>query len=444
MANNRSNKRMGIVSSSFLLVGSMFGSAIFSLSGLTIYEAGPASLLTWLIAAILMLMYGLYASELAIYYPKSGGIYVFPKKAIPGKKGKFLAWITCWGYLIGNFAAIAFSSIYVGIYLGVSFEWANDFTVVLSIGSIAVCFLLNIIKLKNASKLNIFMVSCLVVIAVIFIVVAISNKDNYTSALCPFFTQGHSGSFGFLSMVPTAIVAYGAVSTVAFMASEVKNPKKTIPISCVIAIAIIAALYLLIIFSCVLYVNQEFINNNPSLKMVPLFAVCSQLHNSYWLACLISIAAVLSLLTTILALIAINARAIQAAAKDGILPKFFASMSNNSQPIMAIIVTSIIPAVFACLPNFVSEIISLGIIFNVLKMIIILVSLLFARRQLSKSYNKKFLLKNFFVVFFIILLFICSIANIIYTNLLLVGIYTLIIFILGALIYFLSNKRSIK
>lgn len=443
MKNPIKTRKIGILNSTFLLIGAMFGSAIFSLSGITIYEAGPSSLLSWFLAAVIMLVYGLYTAELAGYFPKSGGIYVFPSRAIPGKKGKFLAWITCWGYLVGNFAAISFSAIYVGIYLEASFSWAQGLSVPIAICSIILCLLLNIIKLKDTGKLNIIMVCVLILITIIFVFVAIDNKDNILPSFIPFFTQGHSGAFGFVSMIPTAIVAYSSVVAVAFMADEVKNPKKTISKSCIIAISITALLYLSIIFSCVLYVSQGYIEANPQMKMIPLFAVCSQISNSYWLQCLVSIAAVLSLLTTILVLIAMNARAIQAASKDGFLPRIFSNNSKNNQPVTAIILTCIIPAIVSIFPYFVNEVVNLGIFYNALTIIIVLVSVIFARKQLSSSQNFTFF-KTLFVIFFIAILVLCNITNLFTSNLFLIGLYTVIIFAIGLLIYWIATKFKNK
>lgn len=87
MENNK--KKIKLFACVFMLIGGMFGSAIFSLSGITILEAGPSAIISWIVAGVIMLVYGLLVSELAAYFPESGGVYVFPAKAIKGKLGEF-------------------------------------------------------------------------------------------------------------------------------------------------------------------------------------------------------------------------------------------------------------------------------------------------------------------------------------------------------------------
>jgi len=116
-------KKLGLRDSTMILIGGMIGSAIFSLSGLTILSAGPASMISWVIAGIILFFYALQTAELSTIYPHSGGVYVFPAKAL-GKthnQGRLNGWISSWAFLFGNVGGVAFSAMYIGIYLGVGF-----------------------------------------------------------------------------------------------------------------------------------------------------------------------------------------------------------------------------------------------------------------------------------------------------------------------------------
>ena len=122
--NNQSNQggSIGLIACVTMIAGGMIGSAIFSLSGLTIFLAGPAAILSWIIAAVIMLIYGLVVAELSTIFPKSGGVFVFPSKALgkTEKTGKLWGWISTWGYINANIVAIAFAAIYVATYLNVA------------------------------------------------------------------------------------------------------------------------------------------------------------------------------------------------------------------------------------------------------------------------------------------------------------------------------------
>lgn len=92
--------------------------------------AGPAAIITWAIAAAIMLCYGLVCAELSTRFPKSGGVFVFPSKAL-GKteeQGRLWGWISTWGYINANIVAIAFAAIYVGTYLSVGFPIFGEIT----------------------------------------------------------------------------------------------------------------------------------------------------------------------------------------------------------------------------------------------------------------------------------------------------------------------------
>ena len=85
VATMEKKKGIGLVSCVTMIAGGMIGSAIFSLSGMTMYNAGASAIVSWAIAAVIMLIYGLVCAELSTIFPKSGGVFVFPSKAL-GKK----------------------------------------------------------------------------------------------------------------------------------------------------------------------------------------------------------------------------------------------------------------------------------------------------------------------------------------------------------------------
>ena len=62
---NKENGKLGLLDSTTILIGGMIGSAIFSLSGMTILCAGPACIISWIIAAIILYAYGLQTASSA-------------------------------------------------------------------------------------------------------------------------------------------------------------------------------------------------------------------------------------------------------------------------------------------------------------------------------------------------------------------------------------------
>ena len=384
MSNNQ-NGKLGLLDSTTILIGGMIGSAIFSLSGMTIMNAGPASILSWIIAAAILFAYGLQTAELSTVYPHSGGIYLFPAKALGKneKQGRLFGWISTWAYLFGMCAGAAFSAIYVGIYLGVGFPALNNYQVFIGIASVVFCGLLNSVNITVTGKANTILTLGLAATLVIFIVIALFNGQWDAGMLIPFFSQGAKGTWGFLSAIPIAMVAYGSIVAVAFMVGEIKDPNKTVPKAMKIAMSVVAALYILVMVSVLGLVSSQFLQSNPGMAYIPLYAAAfTKLAAIPWLAKLISISAVLALITTILVLLNLGARAVQATAEDSLLPKFLSKYNKKTGvPVNAQIVVTLIVGVIAAFPSFTNIIINLGSLCSAIVVFILCLTVIASRKK---------------------------------------------------------------
>lgn len=384
MSNNNQGGTLGLVTCVTMIVGGMIGSAIFSLTGLTIFNAGPSAIVSWGIAAVIMLCYGLIVAELSTIFPKSGGVFVFPAKAL-GKKsstGKLWGWISTWGYINANIVAIAFAAIYVGTYLGVGFPIFANKQVPLAVASVVIIFILNTMKIAVAGKTNTILVIGLAITLLIYAGVGLFSGSWDSAMLVPFFSQGAAGTSGFLAAVPTAMVGYGSIVAIAFMVSEVKDPNKNVPKSILIAMAIVFTLYLLVILATVGLISADFLKANPGMQFIPLYAAAfTKLMSIPWLAKVISISAVLALFTTMLVIMALTSRAIAAAADGGMLPKKLSKNGTTGTPIYATIVVAILSAIVSCFPQFTSTIVGLAALFASLTIVINCVSLIQARTK---------------------------------------------------------------
>lgn len=384
MSNNQKGK-LGLLDSSTILIGGMIGSAIFSLSGMTILNAGPASILSWIVAAVILYAYGLQTAELSTIYPHSGGIFVFPAKSLGRneKQGRLWGWISAWAYLFGCWAGAAFSAIYVSIYLGVGFPAFGKYQVVIAIATVVICGLLNIVNISVTGKANTLMTFGLAATLIIFIFVALFSGQWDASTLTPFFTQGTEGAWGFMGAIPIAMVAYGSIVAVAFMVGEIKDPSKTVPRAMTIAMIVVVSLYVLVMVSVLGLVSSQFLQNNQGMAYIPLYAAAfTKLQAIPWLTKLISISAVLALITTILVVMALAARALQASAKSGILPKFLANNNEKTGvPANAQIVVILVVGVIAAFPDFTNLIVSLGSLCNAIVVAIVCLTIIEARKK---------------------------------------------------------------
>ncbi len=446
--NQNDSNKLGLSECVFILIGGMVGSAIFSLSGLTILEAGPASILTWIVAGIIMLSHGMLICELSCIYPQSGGVYVFPRKAFEGEKGRFLAWLSCWGSMVTNVIAIAFAAIYVGTYLSVAFKWAANWQIPLAIASIEICLIFNIIKFKTAGKLNNIIVGFLLSTILVYIVACFLSGNYNINYFFPFFTQGIKGYSGFITSIPIAIIGYSSINAMAFMVSDVKSPEKTISKAMFISISVVIAIYFLVISATLGLITADYLVKNEEMRFIPLFAACfTKIQNIPWLVDVVSIASVIALMTTMNVCVSLNSRTLQASSLDLMLPKVFGDNNSNGVPAFAATVTCLLAMNVALFPKITLQIVNFGAIFNLFTIIITLLSLIIARRKVrGKTIAFKTPYGGILVYIILIILILCNISSIILggKNLIL---FTLALWGVGILIYFsrgLWNKRLQK
>ncbi len=382
---NNQNGKLGLLDSTTILIGGMIGSAIFSLSGMTILNAGPASILSWIIAAIILFAYGLQTAELSTIYPHSGGTFVFPAKSLGKneKQGRLWGWISTWAYLFGGWAGAAFSAIYVSIYLSVGFPVFGKYQVPIAIVTVVICGILNLVNIAVTGKANTIMTFGLAATMLVFIVVALFTGQWDGSLLTPFFTQGAEGTWGFMGAIPIAMVAYGSIVAVAFMVGEIKDPGKTVPKAMSIAMLVVVTLYVLVMVSILGLITSGFLQKNPGMAYIPLYAAAfTKLASITWLTKLISISAVLALITTILIVMTLSARALQASAKSGILPKFLAKNNEKTGvPVNAQIVVIIIVGLISAFPSFTTLIVNLGSLCNAIVVSIVCLTVVAARKK---------------------------------------------------------------
>jgi amino acid transporter len=384
MSNNE-NSKLGLLDSSTILIGGMIGSAIFSLSGMTILNAGPASIISWIVAAIILYAYGLQTAELATIYPSSGGVFVFPAEALgkTRKSKQLIGWISAWAYLFGCLGGAAFSATYVGTYLGVAFPSLSNAQVIIALVTVVICGLLNLFNMSVTGKANTALTLLLIATMVAFVVIALFSGKWDAALFTPFFTQGASGSTGFITAIPIAMVAYGSIVAVSFMVGQIKDPNKTIPKAMSIAMGVVTALYVLVMVAVLGLVSSQFLQENPGMAYIPLYAAAfTSLSSITWLTKLISISAVLALITTIIVLIQLSARTLQAAALDKVLPKCFAR--ENEKTKVATVSTVVVIAVIGLLsafPSFTNMIVNLGALSCALVIAIISVTVLAARKK---------------------------------------------------------------
>lgn len=374
---------LGMSDCIMIAIGGMVGSAIFTLSGLTYLLAGAASVVSWIVAGIILLLYALNVAELSTTFPKSGGLFVFPYELLGKTKTQksFWGWLSAWSWLCVIVIGVSFSSIFVANYLGALVPALADKQIPVAIVWILICWGLNVLGTTFMGKINLVLTISLIVLCLIYAFVGLGsfNAANFEGM----FSQGTLGTKGFAGAIPIAMLAYGSIIAIASIAEEIRDPQKTIPKAMGISVFATIAMYSLMIIATTGLVNWNLFPGNDFATYAPLtFAVVTSLPDKMWLAPIISIGALLAITTTMLVMLMDAGRTIMVTAKSGFFPKIFTKVNPKTQtPINSLTFAAAVAIVLACFPQFCMNIVNIGAITSAVTVTIVTISLISLRKK---------------------------------------------------------------
>ena len=226
----------------------MVGAGIFVFPGIASGQAGPAAMLSFLLAGAIALIVALCTAELATAMPASGGGYFFVSRAF----GPF------WGMLIGvgqwmglvfasSFYLYGFASYLIDL-LQESGLHFGDPLILIGIGAALLLTSINILGTKSAGKLQNSIVLVLTGILTLLFLYGLLQALGIMGATNlpkPFAPKGLSPVVGVTALIFTSYLGFVQIATVG---GEIINPQKNLPRALVGSVLIVTALYLLALF----------------------------------------------------------------------------------------------------------------------------------------------------------------------------------------------------
>ena len=424
-------------------LGGMLGTGIFVLPGLAATKIGASLWLAYLVAAICILPAAYSKSELATAMPSSGGAYVFIERAF----GPLFGTISGLGLWIALVLKCAFALVGIGAYVLVVLDMDSEaITKSVGLGFLFLVFLLNIVGAKKAGNFQSYAVLVALLVLAALFVLGIQSMDQAT----PFFaklkeeTVELAGHKDFIFAVAFVYLSYSGVTKVAAIAEEIKNPDKNLPLGMIFSLFIITTIYVLISFVLTANVSLSELagNYNPIHTLALDLNVSSfEISGVHVVGAFIALIAVLTLLSTVNAGVLASSRFPFAMSRDGLLPKFWSQVHKKFlTPINTIAITCVAIALVVLFLD-VFEIAKLASAFKVMMFISVNLAVIVLRETSAQWYQPKYKsplypwVQMFGIITGFVLLFYLG-----FTPFLAIG----AIFLLGAIIYALSNKENTR
>ena len=322
-------KEIGFVGVFCVASGAMISSGLFILPAIVYPEVGPAIILVYIFASLLMIPAMISKTELATAMPKSGGTYFFIHRSLGSFFGTFAGFSSWFSLSLKS----SFALLGIGLVLRPLFPEASPESVKIIAISFTLFFtILNIIGTKESGRFQIVLVFALISILIFYVFSNINhiNVQRYT----PFNPKGWKSVFTAIGMV---FISFGGLTKIVSIAEEIKNPKKNIPYGMFTAFFVITLIYIFVIFVTVGLLDKIEIQQTFN----PISVGASKYYGNfgYWI---LSIAAMLAFITTGNAGLLASSRIPLAMSKDNLLPSFFSKVNLKLKtPVVSILMTSL-------------------------------------------------------------------------------------------------------
>ena len=380
-------------------IGAIIGTGIFVLTGQAAGKhAGPAVVISMILAGIVSAFAALCYSEFAASVPISGSAYAYGY----GTLGEFVAWIIGWDLILEYaFGAATVAVGWSGYLISLLKDFGINFPAQLTVGpwntvtladgsqvsgiinlpglliSVAVTLLL-IKGIKESASFNSVIVLVKVLVVVLFIIAGIGyvNKGNMgigctpgTPGCAEFMPFGFGGVITGAAVIFFAYIGFDAVSTAA---QEARNPQRDMPIGIIGSLAICTVLYVLVAGIMVGLVDYKLLTNAAAPIAVAVDAALQQAQGTTMgtilkvFPTIIKVGAVLGLSSTMVVMVMGQPRVFYSMSKDGLLPTWAAKVHPKYQT--PHITTAITGTIVAILAGFVpisllGELVSIGTLF---------------------------------------------------------------------------------
>lgn len=353
------------------------GAGIFSIGAqAAAFHAGPAVIISFLIAGIVCGAAVMCYAEFASMIPVAGSAYTFTYTTV----GEIIAWVIGWDLILEMLMAGSVVSKYWGVYLNDFFRLIGwNINTNIAIGSfnfdvaplIIVAFFTALLVLGTKIGARVDGALTMLKIAIVLFVVVVGffyiKADNFTPFIPPSepaassdsgvsavmnqplwqwatgMTPSIYGVAGIISGAALVFFAFLGFDVVATTSEEAINPKRNVPLGIGVGMGLIIVLYTLVAIVTTGMVSYKDLAKQAS----PSLATAFEMVGANWAAKIISFGIVIGLATVVMVLLLGLTRVVFAMSRDGLLPRGLSHTGKHGTPVRLQVIVGVVMALIA-------------------------------------------------------------------------------------------------
>ena len=370
-------RQLGGIDVFSIAAGAMISSGLFVLPGLVYAKVGPAVILAYILAGVLILPALFAKTELATAMPRAGGSYFFIERSMgsaAGTIGGFASWLS-----------LSLKSAFALVGIGVFATLINPSITEWEIKLIAIAFcvffiILNLTSVKLTGKVQVFLVMLLIALLCVYIFRGAMSLNVQRYA--PFMPLDRRVLLAAVGMV---FISFGGLTKVTSIGEEIKDPARNIPYGMILAFCVVLLLYALTLFVTTgLLEGDEFAHS-----LTPISTGAHKIFGTIG-GVIMGFAAIIAFVSTANAGILSASRFPMAMSRDQLLPESFAKVNKRfNTPHFSIIFTGIFMIVVILFLNL-ENLIKVASTMKIILFILVILACIIMRESKILNYKPAF------------------------------------------------------
>ncbi|MDI1243738.1 MAG: amino acid permease [bacterium] len=331
-------KILGVTFGIAITVGGMIGLGILRTPGTVAAQLGSGWLVmaAWVVGGIYALFGVVQVAELATSIPKTGGPYIYAERAFGSYAGFAVGWMDWIGYPAG----FALTAITIGEYFALLLPDLSPYVKVIALSVLLLLGILNWFGLKVGSKLQevtsfLKALVFLLLIAACFLIGGANPSADLETRTAPITTLSPMATLGAMVLALQGVIfAYDGWYAAAYFSEENKEPSKSLPRAMIAGVLSVMAIYLLFNLALLYVLPLEKLGASTLAAADAATVIFGEYGSE-----LITVLAIISLLSIMNCNLLTGPRVLFAMARDGSLFSKAASVNSGGTPVIGLAIT---------------------------------------------------------------------------------------------------------